>query len=301
MNRRALAALILAFAAAHFHPAAAADLGAAPQPAPTPPIAPETGWQFRFAPYAWATSLNGNATVHGIKSNVNVSFIDILQKSDSVVALMGYAEARYDRWSIFGDANWSRVTASGAKVGQRNLPSGVNVSAGVNASITFNSFIGEAALGYEVIRWPWSSTSATSVDALGGLRYWNQSADLKLDLAAAASFAPLGFNVFGTRAVGKSGTLEWTDPIVGFRIRHSLTPVDDLQLRGDVGGFGVGSKFTWEAFAGYSHRFMWGSQPVDAFLGYRALSVDYSQGSGFTKAGINMVIHGPIFGAVFDF
>jgi hypothetical protein len=46
---------------------------------------------------------------------------------------------------------------------------------------------------------------------------------------------------------------------------------------------------------------MWGSQPIDAFLGYRALYVDYIQGSGITKAGMNMVIHGPIFGAVFEF
>src|SRR5262249_14843216 len=92
-------------------PTLAADLGALPPPPEPPPVvAPQSGWQFRFAPYAWATSLNGNATVHGIKSNVNLSFIDILQKSDSLVALMGYAEARCDRFSIFGDANWARLT-----------------------------------------------------------------------------------------------------------------------------------------------------------------------------------------------
>jgi hypothetical protein len=294
--------LAIAFLPLLITPTLAADLGPAPPPPEPPPVvAPQPGWQFRFAPYGWAVSLNGNSTVHGIKTNVNLSFIDILQKSDSILALMGYAEARYDRFSIFGDANWARLTASGGKVKQRSLPSGVDLSAGIQANLTFSLFIGEAAAGYEVVRLPWSGSSSTSVDILGGLRYWNLSADLKLDLATAASFAPLGFNTFGGRAIGKSGTLDWTDPVVGFRIRHSLTPLDDLQFRGDIGGFGVGSKFTWQAFGGYSHRFMWGSQPIDAFIGYRALYVDYTQGQGIKKAGLNMVIHGPLIGAVFDF
>ena len=45
-----------------------------------------------------------------------------------------------------------------------------------------------------------------------------------------------------------------------------------LVMRGDVGGFSVGSKFTWNASAvlGYSI-----SRVVSLGLGYRALYVDY--------------------------
>jgi len=301
MQGRSLTVLTLACTAALADTTFAADLEAPPPLAPPATVAPEPGWQFRFAPYAWLTSLDGSSTVHGIKTNVDISFIDLVQKSDTIAALMGYAEVRHDRWSVFGDINWSRLTASGGKVKQRTLPVGVDLTRGIQANLTFTMFIGEAALGYEVIRWPWSATSATSLDVLGGLRYWNLSADLRLDLAVAANLAASNFTVLGGRAFGRSGTLDWTDPIVGFRIRHSLTPDDDLQLRADLGGFGVGSKFTWQAFGGYSHRFMWASQPIDAFVGYRALYVDYSQGSGVTRSGMNMVIHGPVIGAVFEF
>jgi hypothetical protein len=40
--------------------------------------APSNGWQFSFTPYAWATSVNGSATVHGHKADINDSFIQIL-------------------------------------------------------------------------------------------------------------------------------------------------------------------------------------------------------------------------------
>jgi hypothetical protein len=45
---------------------------------------------------------------------------------------------------------------------------------------------------------------------------------------------------------------------------------------------------------------MWGT-PVEAFIGYRALSVDYSQGAGFQRNGLNIVLHGPVIGAAFKF
>ena len=59
-------------------PASAADLGAAPSPI----AAPDDGWQFRFAPNGWATSLNGSSTVRGVKTDVNIAFPDIIRKSD---------------------------------------------------------------------------------------------------------------------------------------------------------------------------------------------------------------------------
>ena len=63
-------------------PASAADLGSAPPPRSPPIAAPDDGWQFRFAPNGWATSLNGSSTVRGVKTDVNIAFPDIIRKSD---------------------------------------------------------------------------------------------------------------------------------------------------------------------------------------------------------------------------
>ena len=52
---------------------------AAVQPAEPPAPAAGERWHTTVAPYLWATSLDGNATVHGLKADVDVSFGDLLK------------------------------------------------------------------------------------------------------------------------------------------------------------------------------------------------------------------------------
>ena len=65
-----------------------------------------------------------------------------------------------------------------------------------------------------------------------------------------------------------------------------------LLLRGDLGGFGIGSasELTWKAYAAFRWR------PADRLsleLGYRALSVEYSRGSGANRYVFEGLAHGP--------
>jgi hypothetical protein len=99
------------------------------------------------------------------------------------------------------------------------------------------------------------------------------------------------------RALAASGDVTWFDPLIGLRLRHRFSPQAEMVLRGDVGGFDVGSKFSWQAM-GYvnwefarTQNFVW-----SAMLGYRALYVDYAKGSGNTLYEYNMLTHGPIMG-----
>jgi hypothetical protein len=39
------------------------------------------------------------------------------------------------------------------------------------------------------------------------------------------------------------------------RLRHQIRHGDEFHSRGDIGGFGVDSKFNWRLFGGYSHEF----------------------------------------------
>ena len=72
-------------------------------------------------------------------------------------------------------------------------------------------------------------------------------------------------------------------------------------MRGDIGGFGVGSKFSWQLFGGYSHDFKVGDWTITSVAGYRVLSIDYSQGSGNTQKGVDAIIHGPMIATSFRF
>ena len=48
---------------------------------------------------------------------------------------------------------------------------------------------------------------------------------------------------------------DWADPIIGIRGQAELTDKVFFRYNGDIGGFGVSSDFTWQAFAGFGYHF----------------------------------------------
>ena len=64
------------------------------------------------------------------------------------------------------------------------------------------------------------------------------------------------------------------------------------------GGFGVGSDFTWQLFGGYSFDFSVMQTTLHGLVGYRALSIDYTQ-DGPSKNNLDLVLHGPVAGLSF--
>ena len=104
------------------------------------------------------------------------------------------------------------------------------------------------------------------------------------------------------RAIAREGSVDWVDPLVGMRVRHQLAPGQELVLRGDVGGFDVGSQFSWNVLAAYSFQIgVHYGVTYSGLLGYRALSVDYEKGSGANKYLYDVIQHGPLLGLTVSF
>ena len=82
-------------------------------------------------------------------------------------------------------------------------------------------------------------------------------------------------------------------------MRHKPAPGQELVLQGDIGGFGVGSKLTWQALATYNFEMQFLGFKFTNYIGYRAISIDYEQGSGDKTIGLNMLTHGPVVGLTF--
>jgi hypothetical protein len=93
-------------------------------------------------------------------------------------------------------------------------------------------------------------------------------------------------------------THDWIDPIVGLRYHGDLGEHWSVNARADVGGFGVGSDFAWNASALLGYRF---SSWCSAHLGYRALSLDFESGSGSDSLAYDLTMNGPIIGVAFSF
>src|SRR5215469_7980188 len=168
-----LAGLLVGLLAAPGAPAIAAD-DTTGQPAPSTAADPDA-WRFRFALYGWAPSVAGNLTARGQTVDVNASFIQILQKSDSLIGYMGYFEANKGRVGFFADVVWARLGFGSSNASFRNPIAGLQISTTSNTAVTYSLTIVEAAGTYEFARWPGSPGSFTALDGYLGFRYCNNS------------------------------------------------------------------------------------------------------------------------------
>jgi hypothetical protein len=101
-----------------------------------------------------------------------------------------------------------------------------------------------------------------SVDFVGGFRFWHLNNSLGL----------LPGTVPET-TVGQ--TQSWVDPVLGARFHTKLKKGFFGDLKGDAGGFGVGSQQTYQIYAGLGKTF---KQRFALLLGYRYLYVNYVNG-----------------------
>jgi hypothetical protein len=224
-------------------PAASADLGRGPQEQLVEPAPQPSQWQFSFTPYGWMTSVNGNATARGHTVDIDASFFDIVEKSDSIMALMGYFEARKGRFGFFTDVVWEDLSFDAHRNVSRNpfarFPN-VNLALKGNAQLDYQSTIIQSGIAFELAGWPASGGAYTALDVMGSARYWNQEVDVSLKVTGdlTTELQPLGLKLrrSGSLAVARSGDLEWVDPVVGARLRHQMTSGAELALYGDVGG-----------------------------------------------------------------
>jgi hypothetical protein len=68
----------------------------------------------------------------------------------------------------------------------------------------------------------------------------------------------------------------WLDPYVGIAFRYDLDRVFYLTGKTDIGGFGIGSEITWQAYIGLGCQF---TRSIYAEAGYRYLYTDYARAS----------------------
>ena len=122
----------------------------------------------------------------------------------------------------------------------------------------------------------WRMDKRYTVDTLVGFRYTSIDSDITLP------------NTFiGARA-------SWVDPVIGARGSVPLFDKLSLDLRGDIGGFGLGSNFTTKLEADLSWRaFDW----LSASVGWRYMKVDYDD----YQFEYRVAATGPIFALSFRF
>jgi hypothetical protein len=266
----------------------AADLGRQLEPA-----SPLSQWTLTVTPYGWATWLDGTETVKGRTADVQVSPTELIGDLDRV-PFMGYAEARKGSFALYGDLVYASVGLDADAVRSRSVHPDIGGTVAASAGLDYEQTILELGGAYQVVG------GTTAFDVIAGARYWHQHADLKLAVSAGVEVGDL--EVSRGIAIARSGGVDWVDPLVGVRVRHQLAPGQELMLRGDIGGFGAGSQFSWNVMAGYSFVLCdKDGVTYSGLLGYRLLDVDYEQGSGRTHYEYDVLQHGPLSGLTINF
>jgi hypothetical protein len=194
-------------------------------------------------------------------------------------------EARKGHWGLWGNTIYANLGSS--KV---SAPRGLtNIDPTVNA--LWQGLGGFYRLGtWDLADAPGKKKPFLTVDTYFGARYTYLG--LKLDFDG----------VFQNRVNDVDPDKSWVEPLLGARTIWDLSERWTATLAGDIGGVAFGSDFAWDAFGLIGYRFdLFGEKNAKAFAGYRALSQDYTDGSGRDKFQWDVTLYGPIVGLVIGF
>jgi hypothetical protein len=208
------------------------------------------GWQFAIAPYVWLAGPSGSLSIGD--DTADPPEVEIDRIIDTLeFAFMGHFEMRNERWMFSSEL----VVVNLAGSRDSDL---VTVSTGLDTTLF------ELAGGYRV---------SPALTLFAGARLVDMDTYIGLD----------GLIEERRAEADKS----WVDPLVGV---HLLAPLSDkwwIGVRGDVGGFGVGSELTWQVYADVGFRI---SKLVSVLAGYRALNIDYESGNDLETVALDVMI-----------
>ena len=244
-----------------------------------PPDQADHEWHFDAAIYGWMPAMSGSLEARGTRASFNESFLDTVRKSDTLLGLMGHFEAHHDDLGGIADFLYTKIKFKSAAVGPLTVTP--------TSEMAIVDFTGAWRLTHF-----WLDNigdRSMSIEALAGGRFY--SIGNRLDFGGAGGATPPSIDE------GKS----WVDPVIGLRINTALSPSWILTVRGDVGGFGLGSDFAWQTAAVLGYRIRLLNQNAVLAVGYRALSWNFSHGQGPAEFRSTTTMHGPLIGLDFQF
>jgi hypothetical protein len=202
----------------------------------------DNSWKFTVTPYAWLTGLNGNLTVLDQGVPVDLNFANDLL-SNLKLAAMVHGEAKKNKFSFMVDAFYAKLGKDERVMGPSN-----NIS---DVRVRVKETLIEGGLGYTL-----AQTGRFSMDVLAGARFFDNSINVTID---DVEIPKLGFNFF--------------DPYVGVRFVNDW---NKWALRGriDIGGFGLGSEYSYKFNGFVSYKF---KETLVLSLGYQVFQPYYKE------------------------
>ncbi len=227
-------------------------------------------WTFSVEPYILAANIQGDASIGRVTgAEVDVNFSTILENLD-MAAMIHFEAHSGNGWGFALDYGF--MDLSDDIFGERGGIVDARVRQGTLEGLLIRQ----------------SSNEAMGLEYFAGFRWWDNDINVAFDPAILPGTPE--------RKVDAS----WVDLLVGVRWTRDLSERWQMQLRGDVGGFGIESDFTSALSASFLYRF---SQRFSLDLQYKGLWVDYEEGKSGQPGyfSYDTVTHGPIVGLKIEF
>ncbi|MFN0241956.1 MAG: hypothetical protein ACKVWV_03615 [Planctomycetota bacterium] len=198
----------------------------------------EDRWRFLVVPYLWTASLDGTIAQGNVPEvDVEADFGDLFENLDFAAA--AFVSARRGPFVVYSDFSYTELGVE-------------ETVAGSSVDIESTIYWVSVAAGHTV-----SDGNDHSIDLFAGLRY------TVLDNEARSS---------GGVTASNTSNESWLDPLIGFNARTVVSEKVDASLLVDIGGFGVGSDFTYELLPSASYQF---TDLLSAHVGFRLLDTNF--------------------------
>jgi opacity protein-like surface antigen len=227
-------------------------------------------WQQTVFIYGMGAAIDGDAQIGDLKVPVDVSISELFDHLK--FGAMGAYRAENGTWSFTVDATFMNLGGTSKSEGGR-LKGEVGVE-----QTTLMGTVGR--------RW------TDHLEFLVSLAYFDLSNDLKLKLTLPA----LGETVTRKASVDA----DWIDPLVGLQYNVPFAGNWRFNLRGDIGGFGIGSDLSYHVLT----NFRWqANDTLGVVFGYRVIGFDYEDGrkgsSNYQR--FDLTEQGPVVGVSISF
>lgn len=213
-------------------------------------LAVDNQWHFGVGSGIYGLNIEGDVgltTLAGaVTSSVDVDFDDILDLTETAVAVAGFANK--GRWTI--DYAFGILEVSG-----RNEGSVLASAVPFRADLTFQATAASTGVAYQ-----WLSNDSHSLSLLGGIRYTEHDIDLDV--------------LVGPLTVGRDVEEDWLDGYIGLAYQMKIAPNWVWKTRADIGAGGSDLSTTINSGIAWNFSESW----VTSLYG-NYYSVDYENGS----------------------
>jgi hypothetical protein len=230
----------------------------------------EEDWKVKLTPYVWIASAQDEINIGGREFESKSSLTDYVNRVN--FGLVGRCEVSKGRWSLIGN-----IIAISPDQEVESKNSEITGEAKLNSNLLFTE------LGGSFLLFPAECGvfPAITFAVSGGGRFVSLYNRVKLDSGQ-----------------DYSDNINYGEPFIGGCLKFIATEELLFGLRGNAGGFSIGSELTWDILLEVVYEI---NDTISLNVGYSILDIYYTRGSGDDKLKLDMQLQGPGVGLTFIF